>query len=327
MQLSPEELAALDRFRPRTAHRWSEPRGRVGVYAVLDHGTTPVLGEVCVAPSADPAEVLEHGCRLARSFGIRLGLLGVARGGAAVVVTPDPQLDRALCLELLRERLSSVPVRALPGAGLLGDAASLGDAVHHDADTLARLRGHVLEACLRPVLPSLEGSTAVVLGASPSGRDAAAALQQRGVTVSLWDPDPEAARALAEALALPVLEGSWLDADVDVLLPCGPAPLVDGPAAERLAARIVCGAAPRAFATPQARETFEARERWAVPEILSALAEPLALALAEGLVTEADALARVHETAREVLTTPRGAHGRALDLAAARSKAAQATIT
>lgn len=320
MQLSPEDLEVLARHRPRLAHRWNEPRGSVGVYSVIDHGVAPAFGEVCMASSADPAEALEQACRLARSASIRAGLLGVARAGAAVVVVPDPALERETCLQLLHDRLAASPLRVLAGAGLHDVSDRLGPAVHHDPEGLARLRARVLEACLAPVLPRLAGATALVLGAGPRGRDLAAALQQRGAAVSLWDTDPAAARAVAEPLGLPVHEGGWVEAEVDVLLPCTPEPMIDRAEAEAVAARVICGGAPRVLASAEARGVLEAREHWCVTELLAASAELVALVVAEGLLDEPTLLERVEETARELLTTPRDAHERAVTLAVARSK-------
>lgn len=323
MQLSPEELDVLARHAPHVANRWSSPSGHVSVYAVLDHGAEPALGEVCMAGSTDPATALEQACRLGRSASIRLGLLGVARGGAAVVVVPEPALDREACLELLRERLGASPVRVVAGPGLYDCSERLGTGVFHDPEGLARLRGRVLEACLAPVLPGLAGRSAVVLGCDARGRDLAAALGRLGVSVGVWDADLGRAKGVAESVGARVLDTAWVEAEVDLLVPCGSKPVIDRAAAERLAASVVCGGAPRVFDGVEARGVLEERERWYVPEVLAALAEPLALAVAEGLLEEDEAVAGIESTAREVLATPRGAHERAVTLAVARSKAAR----
>lgn len=324
MELSPEELDVLARFEPHVANRWSDASGQVTVYAVLDHGAAPALGEVCMATRTDPAAALEQACRLARSASIRVGLLGVSRGGAAVVVVPGPALDPEAGRQLLHERLTTAPLRVVAGAGLYEQAARLGPAVLDDREGLARLRGRVLEACLGPVLPALAERSAVVLGCDVRGRDLAAALGRLGLSVALWDRDPTLARAVAEPLGARVLDTPWLEAEVGLLVPCEAEPVIDRAAAERLAASVVCGGAPRVFDGPEARAVLEARERRFVPELLAALAEPLALAVAAGLLDEDEAVARIEDTAREVLATPRGAHERAVTLAVARSKAAGA---
>ncbi|MCX4247701.1 hypothetical protein [Paraliomyxa miuraensis] len=323
MHLSPEERAVIDRHRPRLGHRWNIDRGRGLIYAVIDHGDEPALGEVLLSNHADSEQALDQACRLARSFSIRAGLLGLASGGAAAVVVADPALDREGCVRLLHERLPSTPVRMLAGAGLHDAAERLGTPVVHDPELLARVRARVLEACLRPVLPQLEGRSAVVLGAEARGRDLAAALHGRGVEVSLWDPSPDLARTTAEALGLRVLDGEWADAEVDVLVPCGEEAVIDAAVAQRLGARVVCGGAPRVFASTDARTTLLERGRWCVPEILAATAEPVALAVATGSLDQTDALAQLDQTATEVLTEPHGAHDRAITLAVQRSKAAQ----
>lgn len=322
MQLSPEELDVLARFEPHVANRWSDPSGHVSVYAVLDHGAEPALGEVCMATSTDPATALEQACRLARSASIRLGLLGVARGGAAVVVVPDPALDREACSQLLRERLAATPLRVVVGPGLHDSSERLGSAVLHDPEGLARLRSRVLEACLGPVLPGLAGRSAVVLGCDARGRDLAAALGRLGVSVALWDADPGMARAVAESVSARVLGTPWIEAEVDLLVPCGSEAVINRDVAEHLAASVVCGGAPRVFTGPEARIVLEGRERRFVPEVLAGLAEPLALAVAADLLDEDEAVMQIEHTAREVLAAPRGAHERAVTLAVARSKAA-----
>lgn len=322
MQLSPEELDVLARHEPHLANRWSDSSGHLIVYAVLDHGAEPALGEVCMAASTDAATALEQACRLARSASIRAGLLGVARGGSAVVVVPDPALDPEACSRLLHDRLTAAPLRVVAGPGLHEHAERLGPAVLHDPAGLARLRGRVLEACLGPVLPGIAERSAVVLGCDPRGRDLAAALGRLGFSVALWDRDAALARAVAEPLGARVLTTPWIEAEVDLLVPCGSEPVIDRAAAEHLAASVVCGGAPRVFTGPEARTVLEARERRFVPEPLAALAEPLALAVATGLLVEDEAVAQVEHTAREVLAAPRGAHERAITLAVARSKAA-----
>lgn len=323
MQFSPEELAVLARHEPNTAQLWSEPAGHVGVFAVLDHGAKPALGEVCLATSVDSAQALEQACRLARSASIRAGLLGLDRAGAAVVVVPDPELDLQVALELLSQRLSASPLRVVIGAGLRELAERSSPHISHDPEGLARLRAGVLEACTQPLLSLDAQCSALVLGCGPRGRDLAAALRHRGVELCVWDPDRALAQHVAEAVGARVLDTPWVDAAVDLLVPCTPEPLIDEIAAERLAASVVCGGAPRVFAAPQARATLEARGRRFVPEILCATAEPIALAVAEGLLDRDEALARVEQTAREVLDHPLGAQDRVVTLAVTRSKTAR----
>lgn len=324
MQFSPEELAVLSRYEPSAAHRWSEPAGHVGVYGVIDHGPKPAIGEACIGASPDPAVALEQACRLARSASIRMGLLGVARAGAAVVVVPDPELDQDVVLSVLAARLAASPMRVGLGSGLHDHGERLRPHVLHDPEGLARLRARVLEACAAPLLSLDADRSAVVLGCGPRGRDLAVALQRRGIDVALWDSELAAARAVAEPLGVRVLETPWVEAAVDLLVPCTPEPVIDEVAADRLAAAVVCGGAPRVFSTPAARAKLEARGRRLVPEILAALAEPIALAVAEGLLDEDEAIARVEQTARELLAEPLGAHDRAITLAVSRSKAAAA---
>ncbi len=321
MHFSPEELEILSRTKPSTARRWLTQSGQVGVYAVIDHGTTPTLGEVRVGPSTDRSQTLELACRLARSASIRAGLLGLTNGGMATVAVADPRLDPTAHEALLRDRLGETPVRAFAGPGLESAASRLGGHVLDDDEGLAALRGDVLEACLEPLLP-MKTCSALVLDCGSSGHAAAARLQAGGARVRVWDPDPSRAAALAKSLGVTVLEGPWLDADVDLLVPCGPEPVLDDESASRLVARNVCGLSPRVFAAGSAREALEATERRFVPELLASTAPLIAVAVAEGLLDRDAAMSSIVSTAREVLAQPRGAQERATTLAIERSKAA-----
>jgi len=321
MHFSPEELEVLARARPSAAHRWLARSGDVGVFAVIDHGAAPAIGALCVGQSAEQAPTLDEACRLARSLSIRAGVLGLPHAGMAMVAVAHPRLDPRALAALLRDRLADADVRAYPGHGLEGTDASLGPRVREAAAARATLRGAVLEACVRPLL-SLEGCTAVVLDAGPVGRDLAGELHARGARVRPWDAHPPRAAALAEALGVEPLDVPWAEADVDLLVPCGPAAVIDASIAARLGARVVCGPSSQIFVDARAREALEARERRAVPEVLAATAELIDLATAEGWLEHDDAVATIEQTAREVLAEPSGAQRRAIDLAVSRSTAA-----
>lgn len=321
MHFSPEELEILSRTKPSAAHRWLAQSGQVGVFAVIDHGATPSIGEVRIGPSTDRTQTLELACRLARSASIRAGLLGLPNGGMATVAVAHPQFDRTVHEALLRGRLGETSIRAIAGPGLEGSASQLGDLVLDDDEGLATLRGDVLEACLEPLL-SMKTCSAAVLDCGPSGRAAATRLRASGSRVCVWDPDPPRAVTLAESLDVEVLEGPWIEADVDLLVPCGPEPVLDDSNAPQLAARNVCGLSPRVFATPSAREALESRERRFVPELLASTAPLIAIAVAEGWLERDSAVSLINQTATEVLVQPRGAQGRATTLAIERSNAA-----
>jgi len=321
VHFSPEELEILSRTKPSAAHRWLAQSGQVAVFAVIDHGAAPTIGEVRIGPSADRSQTLELACRLARSASIRAGLLGLSNGGMATVAVTHPDFESAAHEALLRDRLGEASVRALAGPGLEGAASRLGEHILDDDDGLEKLRGDVLEACLGPLL-SAGTSRAVVLGCGPSGRAAATRLRAVGARVQVWDPDPPRTVALAESLGIDVLEGPWVEADVDLLVPCGPEPVLDDQSASRLVARNVCGLSPWVFTNATAREALEARDRRFVPELLASTAPLIAIAVAEGWLGRDAAVSLIAQTASEVLAQPRGAQARATAVAIERSKAA-----
>ena len=158
-----------------------------------------------------------------------------------------------------------------------------------------------------------------MLDCGPSGRAAATRLRAAGARVHVWDPNPPRAVTLAESLDVEVLEGPWIEADVDLLVPCGPEPVIDDGSASKLAARNVCGLSAQVFATPSAREALENRERRFVPELLASTAPLIAIAVAEGWLERDSAISLIDQTATEVLREPRGAQGRATTLAIERS--------
>lgn len=320
MQFSQAELDLLAEHRPHTATRWLGRGRRVQAFAVVDHGGRPALGEVRMG-SADELSSLRLACRLARSTSIRAGLLGVPRAGAAVVVVDDPELDRDALGQLLVDRLPSSELRARAGSGM-DDLGSLDVLAPVTESALAELRASVLEICSAPLgLP--KAAKALVLGADEVGRDAAKALVACGHAVGVWDEDEARARALAEPIGATAHVGSWVDVEVDLLVPCTLARVLEARHVELVASRI-CGLVPWVVDDVKTGRALEERGTWLVPPLLGAAAEVLALAEAEGLLTREAGLARLREAAAEVLATPQGAGSRALSLAIERAQAAGA---
>ena len=320
MEFSPEEIEVLVEHKPASATRWVEPEGKVAVFCVLDHGSKPALGHLWVGGSDDSAVVLAEACRIARSGRIRCALLGLANAGAGVVVVPDPSLDRDVLHELVRRRFAESSIFVVAGEGC-EDVSALGEGALQDTAELGRIRGEVLARCLEP-LCEIGDSTALVLGCDGPGRDAAKALGQRGADVRVWDEDSSRAQALASELGAAAVTGEWTDVSVDVVVPCGGSTLIDERVAEQLDAKIVCGLAPRIFGSRAARAALADRGRWAVPEIMAAGGDLLALAASKQALNLDQALAMVSDTAAEVLASPADTHDRAISLAIARSKAA-----
>lgn len=303
--------------------RWLGPEANVCVLAAVDHGIRPAMGEVRIGPSDQGAVVLQDACRLARSATIRNAVLGLKNAGAAVVVLADPELDHEIALALLRERLVEAEIRVVAGLGLSDAVRTLDSGVTFDRPgDVSRLRGEVLDRCLQPLLSLDEKCTATIVDCGPVGRDAASLLVKRHVKVRVWDQDHARARAVATEVGAVVSTTPWADAEVDLLVPCGHEPLIDVAVSDRLRAKVVCGLAPRVFVDNAARGAAEARGVRVVPELLAALAEPLALAVAGDLLDETVVLTSIADTAREVLANPHGAHDRTVSMAIARSKAA-----
>ena len=323
VQFSEQELEVLAEYRPASAMRWLEPKGNVCVLAVVDHGQRPAMGEVRFCRSDQGAVALQDACRLARGATIRNAVLGLKNAGAAAVVLADPALEHEVALALLRERLAEAEIRVVAGLGLSDAASSLGTDVAPAApEDLLRLRGEVLDRCLQSLLSLDAQCTATIVDCGPVGRDAARLLVQRDVKVQVWDQDHARASAVATEIGAVASRTPWADAEVDLRVPCGHEPLIDSAVSERLRAKIVCGLAPRVFVDNAARSAAEARGVRVVPELLAALAEPLALAVAGDLLSEAVALTSIADTARGILASPHGAHERTVSVAIARSKAA-----
>ncbi len=325
MEFPPEQLAILDRFRPKTASRWLEPKHHVLAFAVVDHGNEPGLGEVRLSDPDDQPQrednALALACRLARGSSIRAGLLGLPCGGAVVVVLDHPQLDRPACTKMLGERLRDNQIAAVAGLGFDGDSDHAVALSSPSSEALRRARGRVLDACIEPLTNDTAGlRRALVVGATAHGHDLAAHLRERGVEVSLWDSSAEAAEEAASRAQVTVHTDHWADAEVDLLVPCLPYPSIDEDLAGRVAARIVAGGVPRVFASAGAREALEARGHHAVPEVVAATADLIVVADEAGLLQLDTTLDDLAQVAREAITGAPGAHDRALTIAIERAR-------
>jgi hypothetical protein len=326
VQFSPEELDLLARFRPKSASRWSEPDHNVFAWCVVDHGAAPGVGEVRLSADDDHVEALELACRLARSASVRAGMLGLPSAGGTVVIVRHPDRDVAASRRLLDQRLVSVPFGALASFELRDECEGVDALIQPEPETMRELRGRVLDACIEPLFSGKDDATtlrrALVLGANHYGRDLAEHLRGRGVQVALWDAEPSRAEVVAAAAGVDRHPGSWLDAPVDLLVPCLSIPIIDEAAAKAVQAQAIAGGVPQVFASAAARDALESRGRRFVPEPLAALADSIALAETASLLQASTALELLSRTARQVLAEPRGAQDRALDIAIARGRGA-----
>ena len=221
----------------------------------------------------------------------------------------------------LERWLPEIPLSLASGAELPEALGGFEGRLPVDPSTQTRLRTAVLSRCLDALAPhALQLPRALVLGAGTRGRDAVQALLARGLEVSVWDPSPERARALADEIAVPLQAQPWTDSAAELLVPCLPDAIIDEARASALRATVVCGPSPRVLASAEAGERLRDRGVWVVPPALAATAEPLGPPHAEGLLAIETSLEQISQTARLVLETREGAQQRAVNLAIERSK-------
>ncbi len=324
-----EQLEILSRFRPNQCLRWIEPKKRVLTFCAVDHGGEPAIGEVRLSETEDESEALEQACRLARGTTVRAGLLGLRNAGVAMVVVRNAERDHDTTLAMLRERMPTVPSGVLASFGMLEDVSALESLIVPEAEAMLALRGRVLDACVAPLFEGPGAAPlrhALVLGANPWGRDLATHLRTRQIEVSLWDEDSDRAEQVAAEAGATVHRGPWLEAAVDLLVPCLSHPVIDEAAAAAVQASVIAGAVPQVFASPAVRTELEQRGRRFVPELLAATAETIAVADALELLKPDAAVELLARTAHDVLGEPEGAHDRAISIAIERSRQAASAV-
>lgn len=291
-----------------------------GLRAILVIDSTrrgPAAGGTRTACYASEAEAEADARRLARAMTLKCALAEVDAGGAKMVVLDHSGLDRPQAFARLGDWVQSLDGE-FHTAGDLGttdaDLAAMAtrcDSVHADTERLAAAVGRGLVACAKAGVSLLgidERPSVAVQGCGTIGSAAARALATLDVDLTLADTDRPRASALAASLGARVIApDEVLFAAVDVLSPCAVGHVVRADTVDRLAARLLCGAANNIVHDSAVGEQLMRKNILLVPDIIVS-AGAVVLGVAERImgVTDAEPLIdRLGTIANEVLCESR----------------------
>jgi leucine dehydrogenase len=255
----------------------------------------PALGGCRWKLYPDLRAALADARALARAMTLKAGLARLRLGGGKAVVIGDPAArtrEQMLAFGELVESLGGRYVAAADMGTGAEEMAVFAQRTRHVVGLPNRLGGSgdpgpwtargvllALRAALAETGRSLEGIHVAVQGVGSVGAELVTRLLECGARVTAADPSRRALDALPPGIAV-VDPQRILEIQADVFAPCGP-PGVIGPAeAERLAARIVCGAANNPLAGRGVARRLEERGILCVPDFLANAGGLISLAVA-----------------------------------------------
>lgn len=295
-----------------------EEVGLRAVIAIDDTTLGPAVGGVRLRAYPDAAAAVNECCRLAAAMTLKNAAAELPFGGAKSVILDDGAPgDR----EALMRRFGSFVARTggayVPGVDMgttVDDLATIGAAGAEVAcseedpspwtalGVAAAIRAAVEHVNSRT---DLAGLRVLVQGVGHVGAAVARQLVRDGAAILLADVDGSRAAALAEELAGAVVAPEEvLTTHYDVFAPCASARVVTPATVERLACRIVAGAANDTLADRACADLLAARGITYVPDFVANAGGVVHIhALREGHSDErlrADVL-RIGDRVREVL--------------------------
>ncbi|WP_104204232.1 Glu/Leu/Phe/Val family dehydrogenase [Billgrantia saliphila] len=255
-----------------------EASGLRAIIAIHDTRRGPALGGLRIYPYSSEDDALTDVLRLSRGMTYKSALADLPLGGGKAVIIADPRRDKTP--ELLRAmgRLvdslggryitaedsgtSEADMRHIremtPHVSGLGRAGESGDPSPYTAHgVFCALRSAVRHRLGRD---DLDGLRVAIQGIGHVGAHLARELHVAGAQLTLTDLDRDALGILAnEVGAVTIPPQAIFDADVDVFAPCALGAVLTADVADRLKARVVCGAANNQLATPEIAERLHAR--------------------------------------------------------------------
>lgn len=244
----------------------------------------PALGGCRWQAYSDSSAARREARYLAGSMTQKAALAGLALGGGKAVVCGDPRRRTRDQLRAFGDFVASLDGRYVTAAdmgtgehemaviaektghvvGLSRAAGGCGDPAPFTALGVWMAIGAALAHCGR----SLEGSLCAVQGAGSVGGRLVRQLLDAGARVEVADPEIERLGSLPQAVEV-VRPDEILVRPCDVLVPCGPARVIDRELAARLSCSVVCGAANNTLADADAARILHERGVLYVPDYLA----------------------------------------------------------
>ena len=279
----------------------------------------PALGGCRWQPYGSSAAARREACALAAAMTRKAAVARLALGGGKAVVIGDTRDRTADQLRAFGAFVESLGGRYITAADMgtgEEEMSLIAETTSQVVGVARRLGGCgdpspytalgvclAMEAALRHRDAGLEGSRVAVQGVGHVGRELIALLLAAGAHVLAGDLSPGALEGLPPQVER-VSAAAILEADCDVLAPCGPPDAIDARLAERLACRIVCGAANNPLSHPTVAAALDARGILYVPDFVANAGGLIHLAVARERGDEAatrERLAVIPENVDRVL--------------------------
>ena len=244
----------------------------------------PALGGCRWRSYEDPLVAREEARGLAAAMTRKAALAGLALGGGKAVVSADPGVRTRDQLLAFGDFVASLDGRYITAADMgtgEQEMAVIAEKTSHVVG-LPRDRGGcgdpgpftalgvrmAMQAALEARGQSLQGARVAVQGVGSVGGYLVRHLCEAGAAVTAADPDLERLGAMPAGVSV-VTPAEILDAECDVLAPCGPARVIDRARATRLRCGIVCGAANNTLVEDEAASILHRRGILLVPDYLA----------------------------------------------------------
>ncbi|QOR38907.1 Glu/Leu/Phe/Val dehydrogenase [Billgrantia diversa] len=255
-----------------------EASGLRAIIAIHDTRRGPALGGLRIYPYASEAEALTDVLRLSRGMTYKSALANLRLGGGKAVIIADPRRDKTPDMLRAMGRL----VESLGGRYITAEDSGSGEEdmrlirqeTRHvsglsrgdDSGDPSPFTAHGVFCALKSAVrhrfgrDELEGLRVAIQGVGHVGAHLARELHEAGANLVLTDVDRDNLGMLAEELgAESVAPEAIFDAEVDVFSPCAMGAVLTAEVADRLRAKVVCGAANNQLATSGVAGRLHAR--------------------------------------------------------------------
>ncbi len=255
-----------------------EASGLRAIIAIHDTRRGPALGGLRIYPYASEADALTDVLRLSRGMTYKSALADLPLGGGKAVIIADPRRDKTPAMLYAMGRL----VESLGGRYITAEDSGSGEedmrlirqetshvsGLGHDGNSgdPSPFTAHGVFCALKSAVRhrlgrrDLQGLRVAIQGVGHVGAHLARELHEAGAKLVLTDVDRDSLGMLVSELsAESVAPDAIFDADVDVFAPCALGAVLTDEVAERLKAKVICGAANNQLATAAVAGRLQAR--------------------------------------------------------------------
>lgn len=225
-------------------------------------------------------EAIAEAKRLARAMTLKCRAAELPSGGAKTVIRDHDDLDLERAYRVLGRQIDRMDPAYLCGPDVGTGPEELAyvreetGRVNPPGNQPARATAVGVLSGIQAVLwalegdPTVEGRRFLVQGYGSVGSFVANGLADQGGMVIVAETDDDARQQADDAGFTTIEPQGWVDASVDVLVPCAIGGLLTAERAERLAANGVCGSANNPLASRKAAEILHDRNVQYAPDVV-----------------------------------------------------------